>query len=628
MFHALSFTNIFFIYVVLIWFMFHSRLSDAHQEKHFLHYKFTVLTKADTFPEFSAVIVADGRQIKHFSDEERVWILTEDDWTEPPKDPPDSRDWFIHQIRTLTNCTNSQCSELHVLQRIIGCELEKLPDGTVNLTVFDEYGFDGEDFISFNSDTMKWIDKNPKAKETKEKWDLQTERNQFIKYFLKTYMNWISTFNNTKQSSPDVHVFARKAPDDDSNLVLTCLATGFYPRDVQMNIRLYRTKLKHQTSSGIRPNDDETFQMRISVKINRNHKGSYDCLVIHNSLRKPVTVKWEKHFLHYKFTALSKADTFPEFSAVGVCEDRQIKHFSDEERVWILTEDDWTEPPDPPDSRDWFIHQIRTLTNCTNSQCSELHVLQRIIGCELEKLPDGTVNLTVFDEYGFDGEDFISFNSDTMKWIDKNPKAKETKEKWDLHTERNKFLKYFLKNCIDWISTYNNTKKSSPDVHVSVRKAPDDDSNLVLTCLATGFYPRDVQMNIRLNRNILEDQTSSGIRPNDDETFQMRISVKINRNHEGSYDCLLIHSSLTEPVSVKWDGACFDCERERFWLYIRGAAPTLLLIVECFIYRWLKNQEIELSNGHGIDFHPDKKCIDQISSLISDISLSSYRNTC
>ncbi|KAK9958175.1 hypothetical protein ABG768_012349 [Culter alburnus] len=286
--------NIFFI--ELVWLIFHPILSDALQgkqrEKHFLHYKFTTLTKADTFPEFSAEVVADDRRVKHFNNEERAWILTEDDWTEPPKDPPDSRNWFIHQIRTLTNCTNSQCSELHVLQRIIGCELEKLPDGTVNLTVFDEYGFDGEDFISFNSDAMKWIDKNPKAKETKEKWNSQTGRNQFLKYYLKTYMNWISTFNNTKQSSPDVHIFARKAPDDDSKLVLTCLATGFYPRDVQMNIRLNRTVLEDQTSSGIRPNDDETFQMRISVKIDRNHEGSYDCLVIHSSLTEPVTIKW------------------------------------------------------------------------------------------------------------------------------------------------------------------------------------------------------------------------------------------------------------------------------------------------------------------------------------------------
>ncbi|XP_048059145.1 major histocompatibility complex class I-related gene protein-like [Megalobrama amblycephala] len=283
MFQTLSLKKCFlYIGYMMVWIISHPYLNDAHQGKHFLHYKFTVLTKADTFPEFSAEGVYNDRQIKYFSNEERVWILTEDDWTEPPKDPPDSRNWFIHQIRTLTNCTNSQCSELHVLQRIIGCELEKRPDGTVNLTVFDEYGFDGEDFISFNYKTMQWIDKNPK--ETKVKWDHQTERNQYIKYFLKNCVNWISTFNNIKKVPPNVHAFVPKAPDDDSNLVLTCLATGFYPRDVQMNIRRNKNTLEDQTSTGIRPNDDETFQMRISVKIDTNDNGLYDCLLIHSSL--------------------------------------------------------------------------------------------------------------------------------------------------------------------------------------------------------------------------------------------------------------------------------------------------------------------------------------------------------
>ncbi|XP_067281535.1 patr class I histocompatibility antigen, B-2 alpha chain-like isoform X2 [Pseudorasbora parva] len=311
-----------FAVIVLLMFL---RLSDLLKERHFLYYKFTVLTRAGTFPEFSAVCVCDDRRISHFSNKERVWIGAED-WTEAPPDPPDPRDWFIHQIRTLSDCTDSQCSELHVLQRIIGCELEKLPDGSVSLTVFDEYGFDGEDLISFNSDAEQWIDKSPKAKRTKEEWDLHTGRNQVIKYFLKTCADWISGFHNTKKQqfgsllsnhwfpdsiqhcsaspdsalpagSPDVHMFACKAPDDQNKLVLTCLATGFCPRDVQMEIRLSRTKLEDQTSE-LRPNDDQTFQMRTSVKIDRNHKGSYDCLVIHSSLREPALAKWGK-YRHY-----------------------------------------------------------------------------------------------------------------------------------------------------------------------------------------------------------------------------------------------------------------------------------------------------------------------------------------
>ncbi len=90
--------------------------------------------------------------------------------------------------------------ERHVLQRIIGCELETRPDGALNLRAFDEYGLDGEDFITFNSDTLQWIDKTPKAKETKMKWDQQTERNQFLQHYLKTCTDRISTFINIQMS--------------------------------------------------------------------------------------------------------------------------------------------------------------------------------------------------------------------------------------------------------------------------------------------------------------------------------------------------------------------------------------------------------------------------------------------
>ncbi|XP_016102549.1 HLA class I histocompatibility antigen, B-58 alpha chain-like [Sinocyclocheilus grahami] len=254
----------------------------------------------------------------------------------------------------------------------------------------------------------------------------------------------------------------------------------------------------------------------------------------------------EKHYLHYMFTIMIKSDTLLVFSAVGESDHIQISHYSIEERVWMrenLTVDDWDKAPEgPPETRDWYLDLIRILSNCTES--SELSVLQRVIGCELEKLPDGTVNLTPIDEYGFGGEDCVAFNSDTLQCSDKSP---NTKIKRDHQVK----LQEFLKNCLDWISTFNNTKKNSPDVHVFARRAPDH-SKLVLICLATGFYPRDIEMNIRLNRINIESQTSSGIRPNADETFQIRSSVEIDRKDKGSFDCLVIHSSRTEPVSVEW----------------------------------------------------------------------------
>ncbi|CAM4640200.1 unnamed protein product [Leuciscus chuanchicus] len=137
----------------------------------------------------------------------------------------------------------------------------------------------------------------------------------------------------------------------------------------------------------------------------------------------------------------------------------------------------------------------------------------------------------------------------------------------------------------------------SPDVHMFVGKSPDDESKLVLSCLATGFYPRDVQMNIRLNKTNLENQTSSGIRPNDDETFQMRISVKINRNHEGSYDCLLNHSSLTEPVTVNWDRTSVESETEPGWCFTAGVTAAVVAGLGLLCWLCLKVQEVKSKNA-------------------------------
>ncbi|KAL0167158.1 hypothetical protein M9458_039002, partial [Cirrhinus mrigala] len=78
------------------------------------------------------------------------------------------------------------------------------------------------------------------------------------------------------------------------------------------------------------------------------------------------------------------------------------------------------------------------------------------IGCEVEKHPDGSVmNVNAFDEYGYDGEDFIAFDTGTMQWKDKSPKAKETKMNWDTERNRNPYLQSYLNNCMDRISTFN-----------------------------------------------------------------------------------------------------------------------------------------------------------------------------
>ncbi|XP_048059150.1 MHC class I-like protein MILL1 [Megalobrama amblycephala] len=154
-------------------------------------------------------------------------------------------------------------------------------------------------------------------------------------------------------------------------------------------------------------------------------------------------------------------------------------------RAWVrknLT--DWTEAPEPPDSREKFLNLLHSLSKSTTG---DDHVLQRTVGCKLEKHPNGTVkSLVTFDKYGFDGEDLITFNPDTMKWI---VDAKETKKEWDHQIRRNKPIKYFRKTCTDWILTFNNTIKIKPDVFVR-KAAADDESKIGSDVSGHWFLPQ------------------------------------------------------------------------------------------------------------------------------------------
>uniref|UniRef100_A0A9J8ATD4 Ig-like domain-containing protein n=1 Tax=Cyprinus carpio carpio TaxID=630221 RepID=A0A9J8ATD4_CYPCA len=292
--------------------------------------------------------------------------------------------------------------------------------------------------------------------------------------------------------------------------------------------------------------------------------------------------KEEKHSLYYTYTGLTKAGPFPVFTAEAESDDKQIASYNNDRQAWErynLTVDHWNKAPaGPRETREDFLNELRDLSKCKlTAECSEFHVLQRITGCEVVKLLNGTVtSLNASDKYAYDGKDFTIYKyNQLLPGMDK-----VTETKMDHQTGQKPFLTDFLKNCMNWISTFNNTFKTPPDVHVFARKSPDDDSKIVLSCLVTGFYPRDIEMNIRLDRNILEDQISSGIRPNADGSFQLRTSVKIDRNHKGSYDCFVIHSSHTEPVSMEWDGRCSNCEPDP----PRSAKTRVVIVVAILIF--------------------------------------------
>ncbi len=93
---------------------------------------------------------------------------------------------------------------------------------------------------------------------------------------------------------PEVHVFAKRSIHDKTKLKLTCLATGFYPKDVTLLIRKYRSSLPEDEidSTGVRPNHDGTYQLKKSVEIPQDEKADYECFVVHRTLEEPIIIRW------------------------------------------------------------------------------------------------------------------------------------------------------------------------------------------------------------------------------------------------------------------------------------------------------------------------------------------------
>ncbi|XP_036436970.1 class I histocompatibility antigen, Gogo-B*0103 alpha chain-like [Colossoma macropomum] len=288
-------------------------LSDVAGDEHSLYYLYTVQSKSSTdrVSEFSAVTLLDDRQIDSYSSTDGVrtpkqdWVkeMKESEWTAGT----DKLKYDGHQLNKILNIQMKDFrhdeSDGHSLQWRIGCEGEKQSDGSVSgLNCINEYGYDGQSLISYNWTLKKWSALVSQDGITEE-WNAGRGPNavyncEECEHWLRIYLQYNTT--ETKQTRVDVYMFVKKSVTDSTKLTLTCLATGFYPKDVEITLRKFTTSLPEHllTSSGVRPNDDGTYQLRKSVEIQEDDTADYYCYVNHSSLGEPVIKKWGKYILY------------------------------------------------------------------------------------------------------------------------------------------------------------------------------------------------------------------------------------------------------------------------------------------------------------------------------------------
>ncbi|XP_047200159.1 major histocompatibility complex class I-related gene protein-like isoform X4 [Hippoglossus stenolepis] len=197
------------------------------------------------------------------------------------------------------------------------------------------------------------------------------------------------------------------------------------------------------------------------------------------------------------------------------------------------------------------------------NQTGGLHIVQRMSGCEWD---DETGEVKGYEQHGYDGEDFISWDMETETWIAPTSQSVITKLKWDqekaLLAQRKN---YYTQVCPSWLKKYLEQGRSSllrtelPRISL-LQKSPSSP----VSCHATGFFPDSVMLFWRKDGEELHEDVDLGeVLPNHDGTFQMSADLNVSSISPEDwrrYDCVFQISGV-EDIITKLDKDSVESNR-------------------------------------------------------------------
>ncbi|XP_039373137.1 antigen-presenting glycoprotein CD1d-like isoform X1 [Mauremys reevesii] len=192
-----------------------------------------------------------------------------------------------------------------VTQFSVGCELH--PNGSSR--GFCDTGMNGEDFVSFDTDSGKWDTRQGDKLMLKAQEILNCNKVVAITLQFVLRMTCVSQLKSfvqhgneslARQERPVAVVFARAPPPagTPAPVLLVCRVTGFYPRPVRVAWLQDGEEVVPGwwlNSSRILPNADLTYQLRSSLGVEPGAGHSYACRVQHSSLGgQSLLIPWEQ----------------------------------------------------------------------------------------------------------------------------------------------------------------------------------------------------------------------------------------------------------------------------------------------------------------------------------------------
>uniref|UniRef100_A0A8C1CS93 Major histocompatibility complex class I LBA n=1 Tax=Cyprinus carpio carpio TaxID=630221 RepID=A0A8C1CS93_CYPCA len=302
----------------------------------------------------------------------------------------------------------------------------------------------------------------------------------------------------------------------------------------------------------------------------------YKPQIIHTSNNLQRSLSGGSHSLMALATYIDGQTPFPEFSVVLMLDDVQIAYY--DSITWKTVYRSHSESKyydeEQRDAGVVFQYIYNNLKNwelyCkdrfNHTDHTGVHVTQRIVGCELSNNDEPGLFKSCD---AFDGQNIGDLTFD----MEKN-EIHNTMQ-WGIAWEQGKQLhvKFVLQNvyhpiCIKTLRRYLNMEKNNvmrkvkPRVRL-MKKTLTDSQGLQISCLATGFYPRHINLTLFRDGQPVEDDLITGgqILPNGDGTYQMRKSLVISEEElreEHKYNCTMKHLNLDNKLDFTFDVAESD----------------------------------------------------------------------
>ncbi|XP_017540484.2 H-2 class I histocompatibility antigen, Q9 alpha chain-like isoform X1 [Pygocentrus nattereri] len=267
------------------------------------------------------------------------------------------------------------------------------------------------------------------------------------------------------------------------------------------------------------------------------------------------------HSLQYFYTTVTPGIHFPAFTIVGLVDGEQI-HYYDSNIRKMISRNEWIKKADADDTEYWHrgtriaqgdqktFEENLAISMQRFNHTEGVHTFQWMYGCE--QLDAETVR--GYLQFGYDGEDFLSLDLNSLTYTAANDKAVITKHKWE-QTHAARFQKAYLENeCTEWLLKYVEYGRSSLEKEVPPEVSLfQKDSSSPVVCHATGFFPKAVNISWQKNgEDLHEDVELRETLPNQDGTFQKRsvLTVSPEELDRNEYTCTVQHSSLEKKMHL------------------------------------------------------------------------------